>query len=78
MLKINIQKVLKNSTVENLHQLAGKIGFRYGNHIYKYENPDNISMIRLSTISAIVKEIATRKKIKPEDVKIGDIFDWKD
>ena len=78
MLKINVQKILKNSTVENLHQLASRIGFRHGNNIYKYAGPDNIKMMKLSTISAIAKEIAKKKGISPLNVKLGDLFDWQD
>jgi len=76
MLTLNIQKILKNSTVENLHQLAERIGFRFGNNIYKYSDPEKIKMLKISTISAIAREIAEKKKISPLNVKLGDIFDW--
>lgn len=78
MLTLNIQKILKNSTVENLHQLAERLGFRFGNNIYKYSDPEQVKMLKITTISAIAKEIADRKGISPLNVKLGDIFDWKE
>jgi hypothetical protein len=78
MLRINLQKILQNSTAENIHQLAEKIGFRFGNNIYKYSAPEKIKMMKVTTISAIAKEIALKKNISPLDVKMGDIFDWQE
>ena len=78
MLTLNIQKILKNSTAENLHQLAERLGFRFGNNIYKYSIPEQVKMLKVSTISAIAKEIAGKKGISPLNVKLGDIFDWKE
>lgn len=77
MLRINIEKILKHSLAENLHQLAERIGFRHGNNIYKYSNPENVKMLKLTTLSAIAKEIADKKGVSPLSVTLGEIFDWK-
>jgi len=79
MLVINIKRILHTSKLANLHQLAEKLGFSFGNYIYKFSNhPEKVKKISLETLSAIVKEVAVKKKVKPGEVKISDIFDWKE
>ena len=77
MLIINVQKILRKCNVDNLFQLSKMFGWT-SKTVYKYDHPERVKALFLDTLSQIVKEIARQKKIDPLNVKIGDIFDWKD
>lgn len=77
MLFINIKKIAKICKAENLLQLSKTFKWSAPT-IYKYTHPERVHAIFLNTLSQIVREVAIHKNIKPTDVKIGDIFDWKE
>jgi len=77
MLKINIQKIAEKCKAENLFQLSKLLGWTAPT-VYKYTHPERVKALFLDTLSQIVKEIARNKKIKPDNVRFGDIFDWQD
>ncbi len=77
MLRLNIQKIAEKCNVENLYQLSRVLGWTAPT-VYKYKDPKKVKAMFLNTLSDIVKEIATRKDIDPLNVKMGDLFDWKE